>query len=353
MPITSTQNVALVVGDNGVIGHTLAGHLAGLPDWQVIGISRRAAAADQGWRHLSVDLLDAAQARAALTPLRKVTHIFHAAYLPHDDAATLEAQNLAMLRNVVEPLAAETAGLRRVILYQGAKYYGAHLGAFPTPARETDARQLPPNFYYAMQDWLLDTADGRPWDALMLRPDLVCTASAGSPMNIVVAIAVYASLSKSLGLPLRFPGSRECYTRLAQATGATQLARGSAWAARHGMAGEAYNLTNGDLFRWHQLWAAIAEWFDMPLGEPMPVPLSSLMRDKGPLWQSLVTRHQLRPIPYHQLVTWEFADFILRCDWDVICSVTKIRQAGFHDTVDTTAMFLHLLDELRTRRIIP
>ena len=38
---------------------------------------------------------------------------------------------------------------------QGSKWYGNHLGPYLTPARETDPRHMPPNFYYDQQDFLI------------------------------------------------------------------------------------------------------------------------------------------------------------------------------------------------------
>lgn len=344
---------ALVAGGLGVIGRNLVEHLATLDDWETIGLSRRPPPGDAAARYISVDLLDARDIRARLGALDDVTHIFHAAYQKHATPQALIDANLGMLRNLVETVSAASPKLRRVVLYEGAKYYGAHLGAFETPAREDDPRHMPPNFYYDMQDWLLAFAAGRPWDAVVLRPDVVCGFAVGNPMNLAMVIAVYASISKALGLPLRFPGSAACYGKLAQVTDAAQLARGSAWAATLARGGEAYNLTNGDVFRWRQVWEAVAHWFDMEVGEPQTIPLAAYMADKGPLWQALTERHGLRPIPYEQLAAWAFGDFIFRCDWDVISSTTKIRQAGFHDVVDSTEMFLRLFEQLRARRIIP
>ena len=46
------------------------------------------------------------------------------------------------------------ASLRRVVLVTGTKYYGSHLGPFKTPARESDPRHMPPNYYFDQIDWL-------------------------------------------------------------------------------------------------------------------------------------------------------------------------------------------------------
>ncbi|NKF21921.1 SDR family oxidoreductase [Solimonas marina] len=349
----STRKKALVAGGLGVIGRQLVEDLNRRDDWDVIGLSRRAAPDDAVGRYLSVDLLDPADVRAKLGGLDDVTHIFHAAYQEHAIPQALIDTNLGMLRHLVDTVAATSPALQRVVLYEGAKYYGAHLGAFKTPAHEDDPRHMPPNFYYDMQDWLLARADSQPWSAVVLRPDVVCGYAIGNPMNLAMVIAVYASISKALGLPLRFPGTTTCYGKLAQVTDAAQLARGSVWAATQAPAGESYNLTNGDVFRWQQVWEAVARWFDMPLADPQTVQLTEQMADKAPLWQRLVAEHGLQDVPYDKIASWGFGDFIFRCDWDVVSSTTKIRQAGFHDCVDSTRMFVDLFEQFRARRLIP
>lgn len=351
----SKRYKALVAGGLGVIGRQLVTHLAALPDWEPIGLSRRAPDPDASAsaQYIAVDLLDPGDVRAKLGELRDVTYIFHAAYQEQPTPHALTDVNLGMLRNLVEVVSDASPALQRVVLYQGAKYYGAHLGRFNTPAREDDPRHMPPNFYYDMQDWLLDAASGRSWDATILRPDVVCGFALGNPMNLSMLIAVYASISKELGLPLRFPGTATCYEKLAQVTDAAQLARGSVWAATAAQGGESYNLTNGDVFRWNQLWPAIAQYFDMPLAPPQTLNLRDQMADKGPLWAQMTKQYGLAPVPYEQVAAWAFGDFIFGCDWDVISSTTKIRQAGFHQVEDSTEMFLRLFDEFRARKAIP
>lgn len=344
---------ALVAGGFGTIGRTLVEHLAAAPDWDVIGLSRRAPGNDAAARYIAVDLLDPSDVKAKLSHLTDVTHIFHAAYQEKATPQALIDANLGMLKNLVQRIQVTSPGLRRVLLYQGAKYYGAHLGRFSTPAREDDPRHVPPNFYYDMQDWLLAEAEQKPWDAVVLRPDVVCGFALGNPMNLSMLIAVYASICKELGLPLRFPGTTTCYGKLAQVTDAAQLARGSAWAATQASGGKAYNLTNGDIFRWSQLWPIFARYFDMELAEPQTLDLAEYMADKGHLWERMTNRYGLAAIPYEQVAAWPFGDFIFRCDWDVISSTTKIRQAGFHQTVDSTDMFLRLFEAFRARKAIP
>jgi hypothetical protein len=50
-----------------------------------------------------------------------------------------------MLGNLLDGLEAASAPVQRVIIYQGFKIYGIHLGAkVPTPARESDPPHMPP-----------------------------------------------------------------------------------------------------------------------------------------------------------------------------------------------------------------
>lgn len=344
---------ALVAGGLGVIGRNVATYLADTLGWQVTALSRRAPDFDTRARYLSVDLLDAETTRGELERAGPFTHVFYAAYQEHDDPVQQVETNLAMLRNCVTGAEAASSGLQRVVLYEGAKYYGAHLGAFPTPACEDDPRVMPPMFYYDQEDWLAQAARGKAWDAVYLRPDVVCGFAIGNPMNLAMVIAVYAAICKELDLPLRFPGTATCYGKLAQVTDTAQLAHGSVWAAEQGKGGRAYNLTNGDIFRWSRLWKRIAAHLDMNPGEPMPISLSEMMADKAPLWEKIKKRYGLVDVPFDKIAAWDFGDFIFHSDWDVITSTTRIRQAGFTRTVDSEEMFLRLIDEFKERKVIP
>ena len=67
---------AVVVGALGVIGRYIVERLLAQDDWNVVGLSRRGAEPAPRYRHISVDLLDAADTAAKLAGLTDVTHIF-------------------------------------------------------------------------------------------------------------------------------------------------------------------------------------------------------------------------------------------------------------------------------------
>jgi nucleoside-diphosphate-sugar epimerase len=349
-----SSNVALVAGASGVVGRALVEHFAGLLDWDVIGLASRAPAERTGGRFLAIDLLDPSHCAAQAPALADVTHLFFAAYREQNTEAAQVAVNGAMLRNLVQTLEAAAPNLQHINLMEGTKAYGCHFGPFKTPARETDPRHLPPNFYYDQERFLIETSQGKAWSWSALRPDLVMGPGEGHPMNLLMVIAVYATICKELGVPLAFPGTRAAYGSLFDVTDAGHLARAAAWAATEPRCrGEIFNITNGDLFRWEHLWPRIAQMFDMSAAPPLPLPLTSMMADKAPLWDAIVRKHDLRPIPLDRLVAWPFGQFVFQIGYDVFADTTKARRFGFHDVVDTEEMFVRMFAELRRRRVIP
>jgi nucleoside-diphosphate-sugar epimerase len=350
----TTKKVALVVGAQGVIGRNLVDHLATLDDWEIVGLSRRGGVSSGRVHHVAVDLLDAAGSRARLRALDHVTHIFYAAYQDRPTWAELVPPNLAMLVNVVDAIEPVARNLRHVSLMQGYKVYGGHLGPFKTPAREDDAHFMPPEFMFDQQTFLKTRQQGKRWTWSAIRPSVVGGFALGNPMNLAVAIAVYATMSRELGLPLRFPGKPGAYDRLLEMTDAGLLARATVWAATDPRcANQAFNISNGDLFRWNDMWPRLARYFGLDVAPPLPMSLDVIMADKAPLWDRMVARHGLQATPYRDVSSWRFADFVFSWDYDMFADGSKARRFGFHEFVDTEAMFSGIFDDLKRRKIIP
>src|SRR5215217_2593334 len=259
-----------------------------------------------------------------------------------------------MLVNVVEAIEPVAKGLRHVSLMQGYKVYGAHLGPFKTPARETDPDHMPPEFNVDQQRFLEQRQKGKAWTWTVLRPSVVGGVALGNPMNLALVIAVYASISKELGLPLRFPGKPGAYHSLLEMTDAGLLAKATVWAATEARcANQAFNINNGDLFRWSELWPKIARYFELEVAPPLPMSLDVVMADKEPLWKTMTAKHGLAQHSYQDVSSWRFGDFVFSWDYDMFADGTKARRFGFHEFVDTEAMFLRLFDDFRRAKVIP
>jgi nucleoside-diphosphate-sugar epimerase len=349
-----TENVALVVGARGVIGGNLVAHLEALDGWRVIGVSRRGGETTEKTTHVSADLLDAGDARRVLGGLTDVTHVFYAAYQDRPTFAELVEPNQRMLVNVLGAIEPVATGLRHVQLMQGYKVYGAHLGPFKTPAREDDPPHMPPEFNVEQQAFLEAARQGKSWTWSALRPAVVCGFALGIPMNLAMVIAVYATISRHLEVPLRFPGAPGAYRSLIEMTDAGLLARAMVWAATDpAAADQAFNVNNGDFFRWEEMWPRLADYFDVPVAPGLPVGLAEVMADKEPVWEEIVAAHDLARTPYREVSSWAFGDAVVSWDYDLIADGSKLRRHGFHEYVDSAEMFVRIFDDMRTRRIIP
>lgn len=141
------KKTVVVAGAVGVIGRGVLNHFEH-QDVELIALSRRAPDFPTRARHIAVDLTDRAACEAQLAQLTDATHLVFAAYQEKPTPAELVEVNLLMLQNLVETLETHAPGLQHVALMQGGKAYGAHIGPFPSPAKESDPRHMPPNFYY-------------------------------------------------------------------------------------------------------------------------------------------------------------------------------------------------------------
>lgn len=351
----NARRVALVAGASGMVGSRLVHELLAA-EWKVIGICRRPPASPvPGCAYVHLDLADAAACHAALAAHADVTHVFYAGRHQHTTTAPEPIEiNVAMLRNVLDAAEACATGLAHVHAVHGGKVYGSTLGPYKTPARESDSRVLADTFYYGQEDLLRARQAGRRWTWTTSRPLTVCDTDAAIVRNFPRLVAVYAALSRELGLDLHFPGKALAWTSLYQATDARQLARAIIWmAATPGCANEVFNVTNGDHFRWVHLWPLLAEGLSMRAGVPRPVRLGEVMSDKAPVWERVVARHGLRPTPFSDAAIWPYGDFVMGHEYDVMSDTTKLRQFGFHEVVETQAMFMRVFGALRTARVIP
>jgi nucleoside-diphosphate-sugar epimerase len=348
------RKVVLVAGAQGVIGRAAAEFLSKQADATVYGVSRRPGVGLESVQSISADLMNPEDTRKKLCALKDVTHVVFGAYVEKETPTERSVTNVALLRNLLDTVEESAPNLQHVTIYQGGKAYGADLGPFKTPAREDDPRLMSPNFYYDQEDHLRQRQQGKRWTFSILRPEAVCGYAVGNPMNLLTVIAVYAAISKELGLPLRFPGTEAAYRALYQITSADILARATAWAGGTKAAeNEIFNITNGDYFRWQFMWPRIARMFEMDIAEPVPMPLAVYMADKSKLWAEMTRKYNLRSTPYDQVVAWRFGDFIFGSGFDNITSTIKARRAGFHDCIDTEDMFSTLFNDLRQKRVLP
>ncbi|MBK8007895.1 MAG: hypothetical protein IPK23_05195 [Rhizobiales bacterium] len=50
---------------------------------------------------------------------------------------------------------------------------------------------------------------------------------------------------------------------------------------------------------------------------------------------------------------WDFVDWVYSASFDQMSSLSKVRRAGWNETLDAESMFRRLFGKLRSERIIP
>jgi nucleoside-diphosphate-sugar epimerase len=349
---------ALVVGATGIVGQATVTELASA-GWPVTSLSRKPLA-QAGATPLAADLHDPAALTDALKDARP-SHVFITTWARQDSEAENIRVNGAMVRNLLDALRpAET--VRHVALVTGLKHYLGPFEAYgkgvlpQTPFREEQARLAIDNFYYAQEDEVFAAAarDGFAWS--VHRPHTVIGHAIGNAMNMGQTLAVYASLCRETGRPFRFPGSAAQWNGLTDMTDAGQLAKHLLWASTTpAAANQAFNVVNGDVFRWSWMWERLACWFGLKAApfDGEVVPLERQMAGDAALWASLADRHGLVERDIGRLASPWHTDADLGRPIEVIADMSKSRRLGFTAYQPTEDAFITLFERLREDRLIP
>jgi len=354
------ERTALVAGVTGIGGnHTARVLLA--RGWKVVGLSRRPPGDLLGARHVAADLLDPAalaQALAGVAP----THVFITTWMRQDTESENIRVNAALVRNLLDALAPQKS-VRHVALVTGLKHYlgpfeaYASSGTLPdTPLRESQPRLPLENFYYAQEDEVYAAAARDRFTWSVHRPHSIIGLAVGNAMNMGTTLAVYATICKETGRPFQFPGSEAQWKGLSDVTDARMLAKQLVWAADTDAAkNEAFNIANGDVFRWSWLWPRLADWFGVEAAgySGRIQPLEQAMANDGPVWREIATRHGLAEPDLGRLASAWHTDLDLGRPLEVMTDMANSRRLGFSDYQATDASFFDLFARLRAERLIP
>jgi nucleoside-diphosphate-sugar epimerase len=352
------MKTALVVGASGIVGSATAALLT-QQGWTVHGLARRPAA-QAGVQPVAADLQDAAATASALSDLDPDA-VFITTWLRQESEAENIRVNSAMVRNLLGGIAKPTKP-RHVALVTGLKHYLGPFEAYgkgvlpQTPFREEQGRLDVENFYYAQEDEVFAAAqrDGFTWS--VHRPHTVIGLAVGNAMNMGTTLAVYATLCRETGRPFTFPGSKAQWEGLTDMTDARQLAAHLLWATETKAAhDQAFNVVNGDVFRWQWMWSRIAEWFGV---EAAPFdgtvrPLEQQMASDAALWREIATRERLAEPELDRLASAWHTDADLSRPIEVVTDMSKSRRLGFTGYQPTDDAFFDLFERLRAGRLIP
>ncbi|SPQ19186.1 2c328a9d-3154-4131-bf54-d8c66fa1b544 [Thermothielavioides terrestris] len=423
---------AIVVGATGILGREIVKQLAQTPEkWKKIYAFSRSKKDEfpSNVVHRHIDLLSSADAMAKELQGVEAEYVFFAAYLQKDSEEENWQVNGDMLHNFLRALelTSAIAQTKRILLVTGAKQYGVHLGQPKNPLRETDPwltanPPFPPNFYYRQQDILRAfCAAHRHLAWTVTYPNDVIGFATGNFMNLATGLGLYAVVSKELQLAeagragragetfepepeLAFPGSETFYTRFDTFTSSRLHARFCEWAvAEPRAANQAFNVVNGDVQSWQDMWPRLARRFGMrvprdqfagggggaaELASQAELASHAALNDTPPLsvfaeeaglvgrvrpsaleqrvslvkwsqrddvkkaWARLAEREGLQKDAFEK-ATWAFIDFVLGRNYDIVSSMSKAREAGWTGYEDTWKSFSDVFGELEAANVLP
>src|ERR1700726_5028687 len=357
------SNKVLVTGASGLLGVAAIEKFLSA-GWEVVGVSRRKPElpSDREIEFLTVDLRDREATRQAFEPLTDITHIAYTALHEKPDLVAgwsskdqIETNN-AMLRNVVEPILTNANNFQHISILQGTKVYGVHLHPIPIPARERDARKDHENFFFDQEEYVREMGARHGFRYTALRPQLVTGPTPGA-LNVLPSIGAYAAIRREKAEPFGFPGGPSFVW---EAADADLVADVMVWAAQSPQAAnEAFNITNGDVFEWRNVWPALAETLGVETGPDMPTSVAAYLEENADVWDHIVAKYDLRSRNLRELIGQgdQHADFAFAYGAPegprAFVSTIKLRQAGYTKPIDTEASFCNALQSLIAQKPLP
>jgi nucleoside-diphosphate-sugar epimerase len=356
--------LAMVVGATGISGQALSASLVDR-GWKVVGVSRRSPSELAGVDPVLLDLTNAAQVGETIAAIAP-THVFITAWAKMAN----ESENIAVNGAIVRDVLAAAAGggrLQHTALVTGLKHYMGPFEAYgtgevrDTPFHEDEPRLPIPNFYYAQEDELWDAAEKNNFTWSVHRSHTIIGHAVGNAMNMGLTLAVQAALCREVGIPFVFPGNLAQWNGLTDMTDAGLLGEHMIWAAEMTASGrlpsQAYNVANGDVFRWRWMWPRLAQLLDVDAAacseSPRPLQQQMASDEFAQRWNQLAQRHGLVEPDINRVASWWHTDGDLNRPMECFTDMTRSRKGGFSRLISTLDSFATLFETLRRERVIP
>jgi len=223
-----------------------------------------------------------------------------------------------------------------------------------------------PVFYYDQEDILFHAVADRRGVAATVgwsvhRPNLIFGFSPRSEANVVCSLCVHAAICLKEGVKLRWPGSRAAWEGLNNGSDADLVAEQHIWAAVDPMAkNEAFNCSNGDVYRWKQLWPVLAGRFGLEWagyeGEESRFQVADAMAGKESVWAAIVTENELVETELGEVASWWVIDAVadqFGLGLEILDSMNKGKEHGFLGFRNTIKSFNTWIDRLKAHKIVP
>ena len=292
-----------------------------------------------------------------------------AAYTAHgSDYQTLKQANVTILLNAVQAVEKMCPNLHFWTLQTGGKAYGVEFVNqgidYNPPLKETMPRIPEPYasnvFYYTQYDTMKRLSEGKRWKFCETRPDaIVGFVPQNNAMNIAQALGLFLAMYKKVegsGAEVPFLGSEAAFKELHTVTSQDILARFHIFASFHAdaVAGRAFNIADGDVVTWEQIWPGVCSWFGLKGVGPdqsRSTGAQWVQEHKGQ-WNAWVKEHGLKEGTL-EATSWGFMSRLLGVTFDRHYDLSACRQVGFDETVPTVRGYTLAFERMTHANIIP
>ncbi|KAJ6812017.1 3-oxo-Delta(4,5)-steroid 5-beta-reductase [Iris pallida] len=322
------QSVGLIVGEASAVGASLA---------EILPLS------DTPGGPWKVHTLPSPPLRHSLEHVERdsITHIFFV-----DDSDS----NLETLRYVLSDILPAAKRLQHVCLQTGRRHY---LGLEP-PFHEDLPRTDSENPCYFLEDVLFEEIHKRgdvSWSGH--RPTVIFGST-----GLVRSLCAYAAVCKKEGVLLRWPGNRAQWEGFSDASDADLVAEQQIWAAVDPYAkDEAFNCSNGDVFKWKHMWKVLAEQFGVDWAgyesEERRFRLKDAMEGKGEVWEEIVKENELLPTKLGEVGRWGLVDEVFNAEACCLDSMNKSKEHGFLGFRNSVYSFTYWIDKVKAAKFVP
>lgn len=348
---------ALVVGASGISGQAVCRELVA-QGWEVYGLNRSESSLPSV-TSMQADLLDP----ASLSQIREIKPeaVFITTWMRMEtEAENIRVNGLAMA-NLMNELG-EAASVKHVSLMTGLKHYlgpfesYAHGASADTPFHEEEPRIEIPNFYYAQEDELFAAAERLGFTWSTHRAHTIVGFATGNAMNMALTLGAYAEICRATGAPFIFPGSATQWNGVTDVTDVDLLAEQMVWSAvTPTAANTAFNITNGDVFRWRWMWPQLAEHFGLEWEghDGADRPLEPRMADAAATWADIASTHELAEPDLGRVASWWHTDSDLGRPIECFADMRRSRERGFNNNRVSLQSFLNAFERYREASILP
>lgn len=286
-----------------------------------------------------------------------------------DEFESSKQANTALVDTAIRAVEEVSPALQTVVLQTGGKWYGLN---FPdkiaiNPPLHEDLPRIPEPyasklFYYSQYDVLAKLSQGKKWTFSEVRPDgIIGFTPTKNGMNLAQGIGMYLAMYREIhgaGAKAGWLGTENSWKCKHQDTSQDILAKMEIYAATHIEEcgnGRAFNAADGKIVTWEEVWPKLCENFGLVGKGPTAgtLPVEEFVKSNRDAWERLTKKYGLKKEAAEEH-NWQFVHFMLATfDFDRQFDLTKCREAGFKEEIDTAEGYINAWEKMRKAKILP